>query len=60
MPYPDVKTRGLEELTPDQNIVFVCHGGPMGDELAGILAEKGYKQVRNLTGGMRAWSGPLE
>ena len=60
IPYPDVKTRTLVELKPDQNIVFVCHGGPMGDELAAILAEKGYKQVRNLTGGMRLWSGPLE
>ena len=60
IPYPDAKTRALEELKPDQNIVFVCHGGPMGAELAGILAAKGYKQVRNLTGGMRQWSGSLE
>ena len=60
IPYPGVKTRALEELKPDQNIVFVCHGGPMGDEMAEILDANGYKQVRNLTGGMRRWSGPLE
>lgn len=60
IPYPGAKTRALEELTPDQNIVFVCHGGPMGAELTRILAAKGFKTVRNLTGGMRQWSGPLE
>jgi rhodanese-related sulfurtransferase len=60
IPYPGAKTQALDELSPDQNIVFVCHGGPMGAELAAILDTKGYKKVRNLTGGMRQWSGPLE
>ena len=60
MPYPAAKKDILTALKPDQNIVFVCHGGPMGAELAAILAAKGYPNVRNLQGGMRSWSGALE
>jgi rhodanese-related sulfurtransferase len=32
----------------------------MGAELAGILAAKGFQHVRNLAGGMNAWTGPTE
>jgi rhodanese-related sulfurtransferase len=60
MPYPAAKHRAPVELAADQDIVFVCHGGPMGAELAGILAAKGFSHVRNLAGGMTAWAGPTE
>lgn len=59
IPYDDSKGRVLKELKPEQKIVFVCHGGPMGDELGTILSENGYKSVYNLKGGMRKWNGPL-
>ncbi len=54
------KTRILNELSPMDTIVFVCHGGPMGDELGNILVERGYPRVYNLKRGMRGWSGPVE
>lgn len=60
LPYPDSKTNFSSVLKPDQNIVFVCHGGPMGDQMAAILAEKGYRHLRNLEGGMNTWTGDLE
>lgn len=60
IPYDDSKGRILKELKPAQKIVFVCHGGPMGDELGAILADNGYKDVYNLKGGMRKWDGPLD
>ncbi|MBI5826432.1 MAG: rhodanese-like domain-containing protein [Deltaproteobacteria bacterium] len=59
IPYDTAKGRILKELSPKDRIVFVCHGGPMGDELAEILAKKGYTNVYNIKGGMWAWDGPL-
>lgn len=51
---------GKTELGKEERIVFVCHGGPMGDELAGILLDNGYKYVYNLRRGMWGWHGELE
>ncbi|MBI3752865.1 MAG: rhodanese-like domain-containing protein [Deltaproteobacteria bacterium] len=59
IPYDTAKTRMLKELSPNDRIVFVCHGGPMGDELGAILANHGYKNVYNLKGGMRKWNGAV-
>jgi rhodanese-related sulfurtransferase len=53
-------TRILNELSPMDTIVFVCHGGPMGDELGNILVGKGYPRVYNLKRGMRGWKGTVE
>ena len=60
IPYDSAKERILKELSPGDTIVFVCHGGPMGDELAEVLVKEGYPRVYNLRGGMRWWRGPLE
>lgn len=60
MPWPGAKSRAPEELDPAHDIVLVCHGGPMGDELAEILEARGFTTVRNLGGGMDQWSGPTE
>ena len=59
IPYDASKPRILKELSPDNRIVFVCHGGPMGDELSDILLKNGYKDVSNLKGGMRKWKGEV-
>lgn len=59
IPYDDAKPRILKELKPSDRIVFVCHGGPMGDELSEILTKNGYAKVYNLIGGMRKWQGPV-
>lgn len=60
IPFDGAHERVLQELDPAERIVFVCHGGPMGDELGALLASKGYGKVYNLIGGMRAWDGPVE
>lgn len=57
IPYDDAKPRILRELRPQDRIVFVCHGGPMGDELGRLLAGRGYPSVYNLKGGMKKWKG---
>lgn len=59
IPYDTAHKRILKELSPMDTIVFVCHGGPMGDELGAILAKNGYPRVFNLRGGMNKWTGPL-
>lgn len=59
IPYDTAHKRILKELSPMDTIVFVCHGGPMGDELGAILARNGYPRVLNLRGGMNKWTGPL-
>jgi len=59
IPYDTAKGRILKELSPKDRIVFVCHGGPMGDELAEILVKNGYTKVYNIKGGMKWWQGRL-
>ncbi len=60
IPYDGADERVVNELSKDEAIVFVCHGGPMGDELAELLARNGFSEVYNLRGGMRWWRGKLE
>ena len=59
IPYDDARRRVLKELSPRDRIVFVCHGGPMGDELGRLLVESGYPTVYNLKGGMKKWRGEV-
>lgn len=59
IPYDGAKERILKELPSKDRVVFICHGGPMGDELGGILVKNGYQNVYNLKGGMKLWNGPL-
>jgi rhodanese-related sulfurtransferase len=59
IPYDGAKPRVLKELSSKDRIMFVCHGGPMGDELGKLLVQSGYKDVYNLAGGMREWRGEV-
>ncbi len=59
LPWPGVKETAATQLPKDHAIVMICHGGPMGDDVAEILVAAGFADVRNLEGGMRAWRGPL-
>jgi rhodanese-related sulfurtransferase len=47
----------FKELLRKDRIVFVCHGGPMGNELGRLLVNNGYPDVYNLAGGMKKWTG---
>lgn len=59
IPFDNAHERVVKELPRDERIVFVCHGGPMGDELSEILLDNGFTDVYNLKGGMRRWKGEL-
>jgi rhodanese-related sulfurtransferase len=49
-------TQRLEELDRDREIVVYCHHGIRSKFAVDFLAEQGFQRVRNLVGGIDAWS----
>src|SRR5881628_1860086 len=48
---------GIEEKVPDPNAVIICHcgGGGRSALAAETLQKMGYKNVRSMAGGLKAW-----
>jgi len=46
----------LNELNPEAVIVCICHHGARSMQVARFLAQNGYDNVINLTGGIHAWA----
>ena len=46
----------LNELDPDKEIVTLCHHGIRSQTALSLLARAGFKNVKNLTGGIDAYS----
>jgi len=44
----------INELDPDRSILFICRTGNRSGVAAGLLAQRGFKKVANLTGGLVA------
>ena len=56
VPLSDLKKRlGELGLSPTAEVVVHCEGGGRAETAEEILREAGYKDVRDLTGHMRAW-----
>ena len=47
--------RKVEDLPKDKAICVYCRSGNRSMRAAHILAEKGFKKIYNLSGGIRAW-----
>src|SRR5207248_5193623 len=49
----------IEEKVPDPNATIICHCGPEGFRGSALAAESlqkmGYKNVRSMAGGLKAW-----
>jgi rhodanese-related sulfurtransferase len=47
----------IEEKVPDPNAMIICHcgGGGRGALATESLQKMGYKNVRNMSGGFKAW-----
>ena len=47
----------IEEKFPDRNMTIICHcgGGGRSALAAETLQKKGYKNVRSMAGGFKAW-----
>jgi rhodanese-related sulfurtransferase len=46
----------FNELNTDDNIIVVCHHGVRSYRVTEFLLSKGFKKVKNLQGGIDAWS----
>ncbi|CAN5585751.1 rhodanese-like domain-containing protein [soil metagenome] len=55
VPMDDVPDR-LEGLDPDADWVVVCRSGKRSAAVAQFLMAQGYRNVRNLQGGMNGWA----
>ncbi len=55
MPMGEIPTR-LAELDPTRPIACLCHHGVRSLRVANFLAQNGFEQLANITGGIDAWS----
>jgi rhodanese-related sulfurtransferase len=55
IPLPELPKR-YKELNNHDEIVAVCKMGPRGVKAVEFLQKQGFKNVRNLKGGIHAWS----
>ena len=55
IPFAELPDR-LDELETSQEIIVYCHHGDRSIDACLILWEHGFRKVRNLTGGIEAWS----
>lgn len=46
----------LEKLNADDEIVALCHRGMRSADAMGFLMQQGFSNVKNLVGGIDAWS----
>jgi rhodanese-related sulfurtransferase len=49
-------SKRVNELDVNREIVTVCKMGPRGAKAVEVLHNAGFTQVRNLAGGIHAWS----
>lgn len=48
--------QSLQKLDPNAEIVAHCHHGMRSADAVNFLYQQGYKNVKNLVGGIDAWS----
>lgn len=55
IPMGEIPAR-LGELDPTRPTACLCHHGMRSLRVAGFLAQQGFEEVANITGGIDAWS----
>jgi len=50
----------LNELNPDEEYVMHCKGGVRSAKACDLLRQSGFKRVRNMKGGILAWSDKVD
>lgn len=46
----------LKEAEPDRLLIFYCHHGGRSRAAAEYFQQQGFRNVRNMTGGIDAWA----
>lgn len=59
IPIEEIELR-VEELNPDDHIVVYCHQGVRSAAVAEYLRSLGFKDVRNLSGGLELWARAID
>lgn len=49
----------LDSLDKEQEVILVCASGVRTADAAVYMSMKGFKQPKSMTGGMKAWRGPV-
>ena len=49
-----------KKLDPQAEIVMQCHKGTRSMDATQFLLQQGFKNVKNLTGGIEAWSSQID
>lgn len=55
IPIEEIELR-VEELSPDDPMVVYCHAGVRSAAVAEYLRSLGFRDVRNLAGGLDLWA----
>lgn len=55
IPIEEIEVR-TEELSPDDEIVVYCHQGVRSAAVADYLRSLGFRDVKNLAGGLDRWA----
>jgi rhodanese-related sulfurtransferase len=59
IPLGDLEERS-GEIPRNREVVMVCRSGRRSEMACRYLASAGYTRIRNLKGGMLAWTGEIE
>lgn len=59
IPIEELELR-TDELNPDDEIVVYCHQGVRSAAVADYLRQLGFKNVKNLAGGLDSWARTVE
>ncbi len=55
IPIDEIEARA-DELDPDEELVVYCHQGVRSAAVVEYLRQRGFKNVKNLAGGLDAWA----
>lgn len=58
IPLGQIESR-YKEIDPNKETVVVCRSGGRSSVACDFLSRAGYKNIRNLMGGMNGWSGEV-
>ena len=59
IPLSQMKMR-LQEIRPDKPVYLYCQNGTRSGRAAQVLYRKGYKDLSQLKGGFKLWSGKIK